>query len=596
MMNTNPNHRYQDPGQLLADLISLATQMGLRSVPADGIVWRRIPVRRVRDLSGTIFLSGAVLAICATALVMHFTPKEPQPGPAWLQSVEPATNVIAANQDPDLDTASPVPLPSEASVAVAANGNSAVELPTSPDYLTNSTTTPKQSPLIVSVPVSPMISLLPVSNGQSTTATPTTPIIDTSESFSRYRIEPPGGEPYYEDSLAAAIGKAASGDEILLQFNGVQTVPPLPRLGYPGAENITLRAAPGFRPVLEFQGESRNTTPGRLFHLANNLNLKIVGVDLRVFVRNEVIVDQWVLFECTGANRIDLQDCTIEVQNANRRSMAIIRLADSKVESSGTDELNIRLQNVAVRGAADMLLVAGQPSGRVRAEQCSFVLDGALINSLGADSTVAQGRLQLELQHTTTITARPTIQMMDSEAIDGSMPLRRLPELYVDSHSCVFASLSDGGTLIQTYGNAYLEELEQLLSWNGASNLYHQYGTYWKLESGGGFDQESRTMTFQDWVSNWNRASGNSETDAFEFDSAVWETPALLIGRSRIDLVTLDTPSLALNRSFFLSTSARYRLDRDGSVPGVDINRLRAFPSRKVVDVITIEPPATDAD
>ena len=74
MMHTDPDARYQDPGQLLVDLTAVATQMGLRTVPAEGVVWRRVPIRRVREMSGAIFLSGAVLAICAAALTMHFFP------------------------------------------------------------------------------------------------------------------------------------------------------------------------------------------------------------------------------------------------------------------------------------------------------------------------------------------------------------------------------------------------------------------------------------------------------------------------------------------------------------------------------------------
>ena len=74
MMNTDPEARYQDPGQLLADLIAIASQMGLRSVPAEGIVWRRIPARRTREIASTAFVSSTVIAICVAALVMHFAP------------------------------------------------------------------------------------------------------------------------------------------------------------------------------------------------------------------------------------------------------------------------------------------------------------------------------------------------------------------------------------------------------------------------------------------------------------------------------------------------------------------------------------------
>ena len=106
----------------------------------------------------------------------------------------------------------------------------------------------------------------------------------------RIRLETALGEPKYYDSLSSALADAKSGDEILLQFDGVQQVPSLPKLGRTSGENITLRAAAGFRPVLEFRGnDEQSSVPGRLFNLTNDLNLRLLGVDLRVIVRNEVM-------------------------------------------------------------------------------------------------------------------------------------------------------------------------------------------------------------------------------------------------------------------------------------------------------------------
>ncbi|MCA9086598.1 MAG: serine/threonine protein kinase, partial [Planctomycetaceae bacterium] len=213
MMNTNPDLRYQHPGQLLADLIALATRMGLRSVPADGIVWRRVPVRRVRDFSGTIFVTGAVLAMCATALVLHFTPAEVPSQPKWLTQLQPAPNVA--------DGLSNLPVPPVTPADRAVSGTSVG--PTVP--VPGTTLTPESPKTISELRNIPLVGNLPLGtnfflpNGYAAAgaeATPGNAVIDVTDNFGRFRVQPVSGEAFYEDSLLEAISRATSGDEILL--------------------------------------------------------------------------------------------------------------------------------------------------------------------------------------------------------------------------------------------------------------------------------------------------------------------------------------------------------------------------------------------
>ena len=570
MMNTDADQRYQDPGQLLTDLISLATQMGLRSVPAEGVVWRRIPVRRIRELSGAIFLTGAVLAVCMTALIFHFLPGKPEPPPDWLKK----SYAIQLNAADSLDMNAAIDSVGEdptQTQSVFTAKTEASELNRTLEQIRNS----NPVPLPGFMPIGPIIPVVGADeSGVPIPDNMATPPIEPR----RIRLETALGETEYYDSISSALADATSGDEILLQFDGVQRVPSLPKLGRTSGENITLRAAAGFRPVLEFRGnDEQSSVPGRLFNLTNNLNLRLLSVDLRVIVRNEVMSDEWVLFECNGPNRIELRDCTIEVQNPSRRPATVFRLSDSPVDDGSGNQVDIQLYEVAVRGGTDIVLVDGQPTGRMGAEQCAFALDGSLLNNVGSQMPENTGRIDITLAHTTSILARPVVRMTDSDVFDGREPQRELPKLSVNSYSCVFASLAEDGVMIHSQGNAYLDDLQDLLTWHGNSNLFHQYNVYWKLESGS-LDLESTLMSLNEWNNTWSPGANGEEEEAVEFSSDIWSESDVLKDLLRADLSNFETRSFALSRAQFYTGNAGMVLDPDGRMPGVDSALLRSFP------------------
>ncbi|MEO1980914.1 MAG: serine/threonine-protein kinase, partial [Fuerstiella sp.] len=570
MMNTDADQRYQDPGQLLTDLISLATQMGLRSVPAEGVVWRRIPVRRIRELSGAIFLTGAVLAICLTALIFHFLPGKPEPPPDWLKKSY-AIQLSAA----DSLKMSPAP-ESTGEDSTLTSGKGTLNPGTAElGQLLERTRVSNPLPLPGSMPIGPFFSLVASeSSGVPLPDNIATPPLERH----RIRLVSANGEQQAHDSLSGALADAQSGDEILLQFNGIQLVPSLPKLGRASSENITLRAAPGFRPILEFRGDDQpSSMPGRLFNLTNNLNLRLLGVDIRVIIPNEVMSYEWVLFECNGPNRIELRDCTIEVQNPSQRPATVFRLLDSPLDESSDSQVDIQLNEVAIRGGVDVVLVDGQPTGRLQAEQCAFALDGSLINNVGSQMPEIVGRLDVTLERTTSILAKPLIRMADSDVFDGRDPQRELPKLSVNSFSCVFASLTEDGVLIHSQGNTYLDTPQELLVWHGSSNLFHNYDVYWKLESGG-LVLESTLMSFNEWNDTWSHASNAQDEEAVEFASEVWSEEGVLETLSRAGLSDFSTRFFALSRAQFFSGTAGMMLDPGGRIPGVDTSLLRSFP------------------
>lgn len=570
MMNTNPDERYLDPGQLLADLMDLAARMGLRSIPAEGIVWRRVPVTRVRELSGALFLTGAVVAVCLTALAMHFLPSRTERGGDTFEQFSRYLGVQPSSL-PDVT----VPLTTaETQTKTPGTGISTVgpATPNTPNSATDVTTVPE----------------VPTVNVQKSPPFVVHHLDETEEAVT---------------SLQKAWEKVQDGDVIELNFDGPLAAPTY-RLGaLSGAQQqITIRAAAGRSPMLVFEGDDRVDQPlfpGQLFYLTSNLKLAIFGVDFQVNVKETVQDDRWVLFECNGANRVELQNCTITVENAPRRDTSVFRLNDQTSLAYAGERTAISLRNVTIRGGCDLLLVDDQAGGDLNVENCAFAIDGSLVNNRGSDANVPTGELSIRLSHTTSILGLPAIRMTDSEFLDGGAVDRTLPRVDVISASSVYSSLDASGTLVDIKGNAERETLQDHLTWNGTHNLYHNFATFWVIESGS-LDGDVRPYFFAEWIANWERSG--SEESAGILQDDVWTNQETAPDTSLLS--RLPKGVFALQRRFFYDTAempARHSLDSNGNIAGVDVLQLRLpppTPSAVPVEEPTIAPirPATESD
>lgn len=545
MMNTDPEQRYQDPGQLLADLMDLAHWMGLRSVPAEGIVWRRVPVTRVRELSGSLFITGAVIAICMTALAMHFLTGQQSTIPAGREAVleflAPTARASIFAQVDGPENATP---------------NETLETPGGPD---------------------------PSSTTQA--ANSDNAVVETPADEPLFVINHIEGPPNAASTLEKAWGEASDGDVIELNFDGALPIPTY-RLGplkQPDSQQITIRAAQGRSPVLIFEGDDRpyrtTNSPGQLFYLTRNLNVVLSGIHFHVNVREDVQDNRWVLFECNGANRVDMQDCTVTVDNSIRQDVCVFRLNDQTTSAPEAARTSVDLTNVSVRGSCDLFHLDDQAGGRVSVQNSGLVLNGSLINARGSSAMVPQGNLAFTMRHSTSlILGDAAIRLRDSEFLDGSEADRTLPKLDVIAEACVFSSLSSGGALVDVRGNAYREDLQDHLTWNGTHNLYNDYTTFWVIESGS-LDGDVQPYNFSEWVNEWERMSVASEVAAAQMQDDIWlnHNPA----PDRLSITTVPTDVFSLNRKFFFDTgaqAARHSFDAEGRMIGVDVSRLPEFP------------------
>lgn len=566
MMNTNPDERYLDPGQLLSDLMDVASWMGLRSVPAEGLIWRRVPVTRVRELSGALFVTGAVVAICLTALAMHFLPSSKLSGPDGVPEWERFFRIHPPQVVSDgMQNQGPVKPSKGASTPDVKNA--AVGTGEAESFPIATTGDPDGSfsdvPPVREQPLGPFI------------------------------VYHPDGKREAVSSLQKAWGEARNGDVIELNFTGPRAAPTY-RLGalLREQQHITIRAAAGHSPVVVFEGGDRldrATFPGQLFYLSDNLKLTISGIHFQVNVKADVDDDKWVLFECNGSNRVDMQDCRITVENRAGVETSVFRFNDQTSVAYAGERTAITLKNVVIRGGCDLVQIDDQAGGSVTTQNCVLAINGSLVNNRGSDARVPSGELALNMTHTTSILAQPAIRMRDSEYLDGGEADRTLPRVDVTSEACVFSSLDTSGTLIDIKGNAYREALQDHLTWNGNQNLYHHYVTFWVIESAS-LDGDVRPYYFNEWVSTWDRSSLGSEVAAELMLDDVWQN--LDASPEAAMLSRLPVGAFELNRRFFYDMPdmpARHAVDKNGAIIGADILQLRHFPAIGAVPAIVEE-------
>jgi serine/threonine-protein kinase len=381
-------------------------------------------------------------------------------------------------------------------------------------------------------------------------------------------------------TLQGAIADARSGDVILLKYNGhpaeLPVQPPVRVVGI----NLIIRAAEGFRPTLEFESETVGVVSrAEMITVRNRGSLTVRDLDLRVRMTSEVSADRWSLFRLDGPNRVQLENVTLDCQNADHQSASVFDLSDeaSSPDDIETSETSISLDRVVCRGDVDGFRISSQPQGRIRIRNSAFAVSGTLLTNLGSTSMLqTRGDLELWMEHSSFVLGNSLILMKDSDELTGRGPQRTLPTLRVNSDACVFASAAPQGRLVVSEGNSYVEEFESLLTWNGFTNLYFQYSTLWHLETAA-LDYTSRGMDSVTWREFWRNRSDSEESNAVEFVSGDWLSPLWSSGPP-IPFTTFQPNLIQLNASSFDPASGRLPLARDGLISGVDVAELPDFP------------------
>ena len=598
MMANDPDARYQAPGMLLNDLIQMAQILGLHSVPAEGIVWRRPGPSAVRQPLGAVWVFVSVLLICLTAVFLDRAPRSPRVAENLLTETTdlgkqvPDLAIVEANSMPKGGGTSGVTKsvagPADISTATNAESNGVVSgVPAtngaSSEASSGATITFDQLPFPLVYPFGSAITRIGIREEQIPGPTPAN--VTTTGPFVLRRST---GATASFQTLKAAVADARSGDVVLLRYNGypddLATQPPVRIVSM----DLIIRAAEGYRPTLVFDGIPEGTvSPGQMISLRGRAKLTMLNVDLRLIARDDLSADRWSLFHLTGPNKIDLSNVSIDCENSGGQPVALFDLVPDTVgpETSVADgnsvfNTEISLNRVICRSESDGIRIASQARGKIQLSNCGIALNGSLIDNRGdASMMTSQGSVAIEMNHVTCLMSAPLLKMDDTNSLQPGGMQRLMPRLSVESEGCVFAAQGNDRRLMLTVGSSFVEDLESFVSWNGFNNLYDGFQIYWQIETSA-LDYASRRLDFAQWLRYWVERSDSAETNADELPEFAWQNASWKVDNSDIWLRNLTPSSFELDAALFIPGVNGLQRASDGQVPGVNAAELVRFPLR----------------
>lgn len=335
----------------------------------------------------------------------------------------------------------------------------------------------------------------------------TKPAIDVNSQTPIVVIKSDGSPEQAFPTLEAACAGAQDGNVIELRFNGPRTESPL-RI----RNKITIRAAKGFRPVIEFVPKEIPAAgyETRMMTISGGA-LDLVDVSLLLNVKSAIATDAWALISTQRAEAIRLQRVLVTVQNTAQRPAAIVEIrggssrmvTDMEMMNTGqmSTAMTIRFADSMVRGGTDLLLVKSFLSARVDVENCLLALDGTILRSQGSvDVPEKQTELALRLNQLTAALNSGLLVMEGGEAP------RKLGRIFVDASNNIFTTVTSSDhqapPFISMASNEPLDDLLSLLKWNGQKNFYDGFESYLTRTAQDG--SKSTVWDYEEWKFRWD--------------------------------------------------------------------------------------------
>lgn len=476
MLAKKPSHREQSPDDLIAEIVLLGQQLGLRSLaeyhhvptvlPGSASSWRG-PVLQVAAAIAVFFAAVAAMELVIMPrnaggdyiLQPQFKQLEKTtlPDPA-APSTSQESPLISANSSPgEIENWSPAAARPAMAIAAAAPGG---------------------------MPYSESDSLPP--GGAAQAVVTESPLLNSRITDSAAAVEPrpkrlvvladsrapPEPQTEYFVSLAAAADRAAElgMNEIELGFDGPHVEPALEV----SATRLVVRAAEGRQPVIVFQPEAGYGSR-QMIRLAGgaSAHVEMVGVELRLELPADPPSDSWAIFAMSTGQSLQLQQCVLTVVDGDEDQLPIHdqaamillqrrRAADAM--SMGDPQLamgqqaRIALDRTIARGEASLVRMPDETPLAIRWNQGLLITPKHLIET-GGSSTEPQyyEQIVLDLDHVTAV------------ARQGLYHLRRGPskayQFHINSYAdrCVFVA-DAGAPLFEMVGLPIPPETEELQS------------------------------------------------------------------------------------------------------------------------------------
>lgn len=600
MMASDPKRRYQSPDQLIHDLMLIAGSLGLRGVSPEGLIW----LKSNRSMSDFWRQNFGVIAMAALLIVIVVgIDRFSSLGSVWSNGTHAATPSKTVSANSGDESAERPAIGTErdgaaSAVSTTINGSKASStkpsktlldddpaadsqeransvdvvgepsrfpMPLLPDF--EASPDGFQFPLPTSV-VRPPDSVLFAPSEKSTSGAaasekptgrePTAVARTTTGSESEkprdshptsdksatveetngvFILASDGSSAKRFPTLEAACAAVTDGSVIELRYNGRRSEKPL-RIS---KKNVTIRAARGFHPVVEFA----------LGNVAADAHLRLIGVSsgpvqinnmgFEVSVPPFFTADRISLFAMDRAEKLRLQDVVVTLSNPGQRPTALFdvstesgqMLADMKMNPTGVarDPLEIELTECFVRGHGDLIHVRNTKPGRLSLRDTAIALDGSLLRVEGnSEKPAEQTRLELRLEHVTALVGRSVVHL-DS----GELP-RELPPVKIDAVNNILMTTSSSA-LVAMSGNTSEADFRKLFVWSGEKNFYDG---------------------FEDWKTIGDVGASN--------DKLFWLAERSDMATMPLDALTLDRNTSSPNPAINAAT--------DGNNAGADISKL----------------------
>jgi serine/threonine protein kinase len=351
--------------------------------------------------------------------------------------------------------------------------------------------------------------------------------------------------------LEKALIDAQPGDTIRLQFDGeIELAPRL--LSSEKLADLTIRAEPGFHPVLTMSGAEASNIPA-LFAVCNG-KLQLEGLEIRLRPRGD---EDWgAVVSFLGDGKCILKGCWITLERSSRKAvLAALPQERLKKAASAPKTPHLIVENCFVRGQGDFLWMQEGHSAEVSIDNSLIALSGSLLNIESDNPTetpAATPSLALRLRRVTTYLGENLIRLHAAKEIKG------LPKTRCEPADCLFLPARGDCSLVRLDGPEAEEKgLREKLSWEG--NGRNAYGNFTAL-----LEQQA-----VDSLMNWPTMSNQEK----------WQREVSSETNSKYNVKLPDLP--AADAAFAELLPAAFRPDEGMQNFGADLAALRSLPVLK---------------
>jgi len=306
-------------------------------------------------------------------------------------------------------------------------------------------------------------------------------------------------------TLAEACREAPSGSIVELRYSGRREEQPLTISN----RELTIRAAEGFHPIVAFRPATSDPSlaPGGMLSITGG-DLTLVNVELELQLPQQVRSEPWVLVEAVLADKLRLERCTLTVSgSASQRGpysqdahFFVVKAAPHRdpgmmaEPAMAENPVSIELRNCIVRGDANLLAGNALHSVSLQWENGLLITSDSLLDLRAADDVLPpSAQLQIDLQHITARMGRGMCRIATRE------DQRYLPLVKINCTDCIL--MTDGAPLIDQQGDETADEQQKILLWKGNRNFYEGIDVFWRLD--GPRTAGPTQLTWTAWRDHW---------------------------------------------------------------------------------------------